>query len=76
MMKFQNQLNLFGNGASLILSTLLAGFFGKGNLFPYHPKGPLISLQILLIGKSDAIYPVNLQPVFLSKVEYQPVWVK
>ena len=43
-MKPKNQVKLFGNGASLISRTFLAGSSGKGNLFYYHPSGPLISL--------------------------------
>ena len=76
MMKSKNHVNLFGNGASLFWCTFLAGCFGKGNLFYYHPKGPLISLQKLLTETPNAIHAVNLQPVYLTKKRIQPVWVK
>lgn len=75
-MKLTNQVNLFGNGASLVWRTFFVDFFGNGNLVYYHPKGPLISLQNALAEKLNAILATHLQPVSLNQMEYQPVWVK
>jgi len=75
-MKPKNQVNLFGNGASSILRTFLSGSHGRGNLFYYHPRGPLISLQNVLAEKLNAIYAMYLQPILFNQFEYQPVRVK
>ena len=76
MMRSTNQVNLFRNGATLISSTFLAGSHGKGNVFYYNPRGPLINIKNALAANLNAIYAMYLQPVLFNKMEYQPVWVR